>query len=93
MLLEEQAAAYFCDAVERHFQLRPAIAAQAMEYVSGEALGVDPDQRGRFAGDIAHFQHHGLFHPIALALFEAENAEAPEAAGEIGFGDLSESLP
>jgi hypothetical protein len=54
---------------------------------------VDPDQRGRFAGDVAHFQHHGLFHPIALALFEAENAEASEAAGEIGFGDLSESLP
>ena len=48
VLVDEQAAALLGDALERQFQLRAAVAAQAVEDVSGEALGMDAHQ-GRAA--------------------------------------------
>jgi hypothetical protein len=45
---------------------------------------MDPHQR-RWARQIAHLQDRGLFHAIG----EAANAEMPEAAGKIGFGNLA----
>ena len=65
MLVDQQAAAFVGDRLQRQFKLRAAIAAQAVEDVAGQALrnGCAPaaaaDRR-----QIAHLQHHRFFHAI-----------------------------
>ena len=45
MLVDQQAAAFFGNQVERELQLRAAVAAEAMEDIAGEALGVNANKR------------------------------------------------
>src|SRR5581483_1822340 len=55
----------------------------AVKNVACQALGMNPDQR-RSAGQVAHFQYDSFFDAIG----KPEDAEVPEAAGEISLGDL-----
>ena len=48
--VDQQPAAFLGDGAQRDFQLRPAIAAQAVKHVAGQALRVDAHQR-RPVGD------------------------------------------
>ena len=77
-------------AFDRQLQLRPAIAAQAVENVARQALRMNPHQHRFRRLNIAHLQHHGVFRVVALHALEPQNAEVSEAAGKIGFGDFAE---
>ena len=61
VLVDQQAAAFAGDALERDLELRAAIAAQAVEHVAGQALRMDAHQRRGSPAEIAHLQHHGFF--------------------------------
>src|SRR5580700_1697572 len=76
VLIDQQATSFFGDQVERQLQLRPAIAAQAVEDVAGEALRVDANE-GRLGvgGNIAHPEHDTLLDFRPIGAFEAEDAK------------------
>ena len=85
--------------LKRNLQLRPAIAAQAVERVAGQALRMNAQQRrsgGRVAAQISHRQHGSFLHHIVRAAGSCEMAletEYPELSvfgGKIGFGGLHE---
>ena len=76
-------------ALERQFQLRAAIATQAVENVARQALRMDPHQRRLGRLDVAHLQHHGFFRLRAVHALKPQNPEVPEAAGKIRLGDLA----
>ena len=90
MLVDDQAAALLGDALERNFKLRAAIAAQAVKHVSGQALGVNADQRRGVAGQIPHFQRDGFFGEVALAAFESIDPEGTELRRKVRFGHFRE---
>ena len=59
--IDQQAAPFARDFVERHFQLAAAIATQAVEDIAGEALGMNAHERGRAgAVEITHLQDGGM---------------------------------
>ena len=60
VFVDQQAAAFGGDGIEGQLELPAAIAAQAVEHVAGETLGMDAHQ-GRAAGEIAHLQYYGFF--------------------------------
>src|SRR5260221_13414602 len=62
VLVDEDSPVLSRDALQSQLQLRPAIAAQAMEDVSGETLRVDPQHRRRVAGQGSSGQNHCLLH-------------------------------
>jgi hypothetical protein len=62
-----------------------------MKNVSGEALGVDPNQR-RLGYDVPKHQDDGSFRPpglrIPLRTFETRDAEVAKFCGEVSFSTL-----
>ena len=93
MLVDEQAAALLGDALERNFKLRAAIAAQAVKHVSGEALGMNANQRRGAGGQVPHFQHDGFFGEVAIAAFESIDPEGAELRRKGRFGHFREPQP
>ena len=59
LLIDQNARALLGDHRQRHFQLCAAVAAQRAENVSGQALGMDAEQR-RGGVDVAHDQGDGI---------------------------------
>ncbi len=59
VFVDQQAAAFAGDGAQGQFELRAAIAAQTVEHVASETLGMDAHQ-GRIAGKLAHLQHDGF---------------------------------
>ena len=70
-----------------------AVAAEGVEDVSGEALGVDADDGGSGV-DVSHDEGNGGLTGLAGGIagggeaLEAEDAEVAPAGGEVGIGDL-----
>jgi len=46
--------------------------------------------QGRVAGEIAHPQHHALLNVGSVLAFKSKDTKVTEAAGKIGFCDLTE---
>jgi two-component system, LytTR family, sensor kinase len=90
LLIDQQTPALGCDRLERHFQLCPAIAAQTVEHVAGQALGMNTHQGRLAATEIAHAQHHKFFRTPAEIPLEPMNAEMAESGRKIGFGYFSQ---
>src|SRR5260370_157512 len=91
MLVNQQPSALFGYQVERKLQLRSAVAAQAVKHVARQAFRVDAHQRRLVAGgNLAHSQHHAFLNLAAERAFKAVDAEVPESAGKIRFGDFGE---
>ena len=61
LLVDQDAGAFVADHRQRKFELLAAIAAQGMEDVAGQALGMDAHQRRRGL-HVAHHQSNGFFH-------------------------------
>ncbi len=99
LFVEQDAGALAGDEAEREVELVVAVAAEGVEDVSGEALGVDADQRRGFGVEVAHGERDGVFDGAAVGVgvevarlgeaFEAEDAEVSPAGGEVGIGDLA----
>gem|GEM_PF-6598449 len=101
LLIEQNAGASLGDFAQGKLELQAAVAAQRVEDVSGEALGVNAHERRRGV-DVAHDQRDRSFHlPVrhgrtVLAghrifddALKAENAEVSPASGEVGVGHLT----
>ena len=52
---------------------------------------MDAHERRWFAGQVAHFEHHGFFDTIRIMPRESVNAELSPTRGKCGFGDLYET--
>ena len=99
LFVEQDAGALTGDEAEREVELVMAVAAEGVEDVSGEALGVDADQRRGFGVEVAHGERDGVFDLAAVGVgvevarlgeaFKAEDAEVSPAGGEVGIGDLA----
>jgi hypothetical protein len=95
LFIEEDAGALGGDHGEGEVELVVAVAAQRVEDVSGEALGVDADQ-GDAGVEVAHGEGNGAFDVFQGRVaglgdaLEAENAEMSPTGREIGVGDLSD---
>jgi len=84
LLINENAGALLGDHGEGHFELLAAVAAQGTEDVSGEALGVDANER-RAGLHVSHNQGNGLFRLGARnAQRKAVNEEMSPTRGEFG---------
>jgi hypothetical protein len=88
MLVNDHAAAFIGDAIERELQLRAAVTAQAMKNVAGEALRVDSHQRRIASHHVAHVQNYGFFDAIRHMPCESKDPEGAIFGREIGFGYL-----
>src|SRR5208283_2772382 len=92
-LVDQQPAALARDAFDGNLQLRPAIAAQAVENVAGQALGMNANQRCA-AGQVAHFQGDSYFVPgirrTGVAAAKAVDAERAKFGGKVRFGHFFE---
>src|SRR6185295_856843 len=93
--VEEDAALFARDEVERGFHLLAALAAERMEDVAREAFGVDPDRDGLalhdrltvlLGADVAH-AHRDVEVLVDLRLVEVD-AERAEARRQVRFHDL-----
>src|SRR5258708_5901572 len=89
LLVDQQSPALRGNRFERQFELRPAIAAKAMENISRQTLGMDPHQR-RISRDLPHLQNDRFLQDPVGSSLKPEDAEVPEAAGKIGLGDLTQ---
>ena len=64
-------------------QLRPAIAAQAVKDVAGQALRVDAHEGRRAVGEFAHLQDDGFLGAVACGGLEIRRSEStPNAVGK-----------
>jgi hypothetical protein len=61
-----------------------------MEHVARETLGVDPHQRRRSVGQIAHLEHYRFFPESIMASFEAVDPKDTELRGKIRFSHFSQ---
>ena len=100
LLIKQNSGAFLCDGAQRQFKLQAAVAAQRSEYITCQALRVNPHQR-RSCVDISHDQRNQTLNPRShlLAVFaagpcrrqyslEAQDAERSPAGGEIRLGDF-----
>jgi hypothetical protein len=86
VFVDQHAAAFFGDEIQRKLQLRAAIAPQAMKNIPRQALRMNSNQRSiPVRSKIAHAQHHAFLHVVAVHALESEDAEMSETAGKIGF--------
>ena len=74
LFVEQDAGALAGDEAEREVELVVAVAAQGVEDVSGEALGVDADQRRGFGVEVAHGERDGVFDRAAVGVGVAGRA-------------------
>ena len=86
--MRTQTAPFGGDTGKRDFELRAAIAAEAMKHITGQALGVDADQRRAAGGEIAHLQHDRLFGAVSPFAFESVDPKGTKLRRKIGFGHL-----
>ena len=77
--IENNASFGFGDGFQREFELGAAVAALRGEYVTGETLRMDPDERGLRAGEIAVANRDGFF--AFVRAFDAVDREAAVACG------------
>ena len=101
LLIEQDAGAFCGDEAEGEVELVVAVAAEGVEDVSGEALGVDADDGSdRVAGcvegvDVAHDERYGGLAGFATGVdgvegaFKAEDSEVSPAGGKVCIGDLA----
>jgi hypothetical protein len=61
-----------------------------MEYVAGEALRMDTDQRRRAVIEGPHTKHGGLFDLIVDLGLKTENAKDSVLRRKVGFGHFAE---
>lgn len=83
--VEQDPAALLFNFTQGKFELFPAVAAHRMKDIAGEALGVDADQDGIFAGHLPLDQGEVVM-IIDLALVDVEG-KVPEAGRKVGAGD------
>ena len=88
--VDQQSPPFLRDAGKSDFELRPAIAAQAVEHIPRQALRMDPHQRRRSVCEVTHFEHHGFLRAVARGGFKAEDPEHAELGGKIRFGHFRE---
>jgi hypothetical protein len=98
VFVEKDAGALLGDEAEGEVELVVAVAAEGVEDVSGEALGVDADERGdALAGggggvEVTHGEGDGRVDALETGGggrgdgFEAEDTEVSPAGGEVGVG-------
>ena len=86
VLVDDEPPAFLGDLFQGQLELCAAVAAQAVENVAGEALGMDAHQGRRRALQIAHLQHHRFFDAIVVAAFKAVDAEVAKPGWKIRFG-------
>jgi hypothetical protein len=89
-LIDNDAASGGADFGEGDFELGAAVAAEAVENVAGEALGVNPHERRGIGCDVAHDEGDGFFYTRRRAALEAKDSEGAVFGGEVGLGDLAE---
>ena len=102
IFVEEDAGTGVGDGCEGELELLAAVAAQGVEDVSGEALGVDADD-GWSCVDVSHDESDGGFDTLVGGwegivaglgvvddALEAEDAEMTPAGGEVGVGNLAD---
>ena len=77
------------DGREGKLKLLAAIAAQTMEDVSGEALGMDPQDRGRAGLQVSENDGHGFFPFVRMDPFEPVDSKLTKLGGEICFGGVN----
>ena len=91
MLINQQTPLFGHDLIERQLELRAAIAAQAVEDITREALRVDADQRStELRIQISQLQDDGFLGFSGANTFKPINAEASEAGGKIRLGDFAQ---
>ena len=101
LLVEEDSGSGFGDHGHGEFELLAAVAAERVEDVSGEALGMDADD-GRSGGNVAHDEGNGRLDSlrggwscvvpwagIRQDAFKAEDAELTPTGGKVGIGELA----
>jgi hypothetical protein len=98
VFVEENAGALLGDEAESEVELVVAVAAEGVEHVSGEALGVDAHERrklfsgSRGGGEVAHGEGDGGVDALEASGggvsdgFKAEDAEVSPAGGEVSVG-------
>src|SRR4029077_18226720 len=91
MFVNQDSTAFLRNALERQFELRAAIASQAVEYIASEAFGMDADQRRICPAERASDQRHRFLHHVVGASFESVDPELSEAGREVGFRDFSQA--
>ena len=94
LLIDKDAGAGVGDHGESHFELLAAVTAHGSENVSGEALGVNTDER-RSRVNVAHHEGDSFFFAGIRTVggevaFEAENAELSPAGGKVGLGNFAD---
>lgn len=83
LLIDHHAPAFFGDPAKRHFELGPAIAAETVEHVAGQALRMDAHKRRRSRVQVSH-PNGNQFLLAAIHLgFDAVDLEISELRGEV----------
>jgi hypothetical protein len=75
--IDHHPAAFIGHHLESDFELRAAIAPQAVKHVARETLGVYPNQR-RTIGQVAHGERDCFFAEAIAAAFKSVDAESAE---------------
>ncbi len=89
--VDDQSPPFFGDLLEGDFELRPAVAAQTVENIAGEALGMNTEQRGRAgAAHIAHRQGDRFFQANPAVgkprpPLETEDSKGSVFGGKVGL--------
>jgi hypothetical protein len=103
LLVKQDTGALVGDALKGEMELVVAVAAERVEDVTGEALGVDAHDRrdwlavGSGRVNVTHYERDGSFDGFAGGIaglrdaFEAENAKVAPAGGEVGVSDFGQA--
>ena len=65
MLVDQQSRSFSGYRLERDLKLGPAVASQAVKYITSQTLGMDPHERRNACREVAHFEHDGFLGPSA----------------------------
>ena len=88
--VDEDAAPFLLNQVERGLQLRPAVTAQGAEHVAGQTLGVDPHQHVLGPGHLAHHECEVLL--VVQHRLVDEGPELTPVGRDARLGDESHQL-
>jgi len=91
MLIDEQSALLLNDLIERQLELRTAVAAETVEYVAGQTLGVNTREgRPHCWREIADLESNRFFGTDGADAFKTKDPEFSKSAGEVCFGNFPE---